>query len=104
MKNSNLDYVIRPVNISDAGFIHKIRSASEVAQNILCTPSEREEDTRIYIKGLDLDDHVYVASLDSGEVLGMISLRVKKILRQRHTGTIAIFVSNNFQNKTHKKI
>lgn len=93
---------IRPVRLEDAQYIYELRVMDGVRENILALPSERVSKMESFISGLTDNQHMFVAEAEEDgakKVIGSISLTVNKSPRIRHSGSIGITVSRDYQGK-----
>jgi len=91
---------IRPVIYEDAKYLHEIRIMDGVRENIMAVTSERIGKIHSFINGLTDNQHVFVAEIEeSGEkkVVGIVGLTVNNSARIRHSGSIGINVSKDYQ-------
>lgn len=97
-----MDFSIRPIKPKDAAQINAIRRMPGVFENILGIPSEREKGTEDFITNLSPNSHEFVAVTETpqGEqVIGTAGLSVNASPRLRHSGSIGIMVSKDYQNQ-----
>lgn len=97
-----MDFLIRPVKLEDAAQINAIRRMPGVFENILGIPSEREQRTEDFIANLGPDNHEFVAVTETPQgvkVIGMAGLSVNASPRLRHSGSVGIMVSKDYQNQ-----
>lgn len=93
---------IRPVRFEDAKYLHEIRIMDGVRENIMALTSERIDKMQSFISGLTDNQHVFVAEIEeNGEkkVIGIVGLTVNASARVRHSGSIGINVSKDYQGK-----
>ncbi|MBU3144045.1 GNAT family N-acetyltransferase [Clostridium sp. CF012] len=97
-----MDFIIRPVKIEDAVFINELRRQDGVRENIMSITSERVTRTQGFINGLTDNDHMLVAEVEEDgvkRVVGVASLSVNKSNRERHSGSIGLMVSRDYQRE-----
>lgn len=95
-------FSVRPIQAGDAAQINAIRRMPGVFENMLALPSEREKWTEDFIVSLGPDNHefVTVAETPQGEqVIGMAGLTVNANPRLRHSGSVGIMVSKDYQSQ-----
>lgn len=93
---------IRPVKIEDAPFLHEIRIMDGVRENIMGITSERLSRTEKGINGLTDNQHMYVAEVEENgvkKVVGNVQLNIAHQSRARHSGSIGIAISKDYQGK-----
>lgn len=103
-QQSTFFYTIRPVELRDAPDINIIRRRPSVAENLLALPSETIFQNEKFIKKQlgSLDDHLFCAeSTHNGQsqVIGLASLHVSKLPRNRHSACLGIMVHDEFHHK-----
>lgn len=96
-----MEFVIRPVCLSDAKGINDLRQMPGVFENILGIPSERIRKTEDYIVNMDNNTHQFVAiiadELGSEKIIGSAGLSVFANNRLRHSAGIGIMVHRDYQ-------
>lgn len=95
-------FSVRPIQTEDAAQINAIRRMPGVFENMLALPSEREKRTEDFISNLGPDNHEFVVVTETpqGEkVIGMAGLTVNANPRLRHSGSVGIMVSMDYQNQ-----
>lgn len=93
-----MDCVIRPIELSDARGISRIRRQPGVMKHTLGLPSDRVISSEDFIKNLDEDSFILVAEVES-KVVGIASLDIGGPLRERHIGSIGVSVDVNYHGK-----
>lgn len=97
-----INYLIRPIKLSDAEGINDLRRMAGVFENILGVPSERISQSESFISNMDGNQHVFAAVTkdENGKdiVIGCAALSVEAMPRKRHSGTIGIMIHKKYQN------
>ena len=97
-----MEFVIRPVEVSDARGINLLRRMPGVFENILGIPSERVKRNEDFIMSMDSNHHQMVAITkdNNGEdiLIGTAGLMVSANLRMRHSGSIGLMIHKDYQN------
>lgn len=94
-----MDYLIRPIRLEDAEDVNEMRRMDGVRETILGIKSERINKTEDFIKGLGINDHIFVAEVNDGEkkVVGVVGLHVNASPRVRHSASVWIMVHKDYQ-------
>lgn len=102
IKEGNMDFIIRPIEISDAKEINALRRMPGVFENILGIASERVKSNEDFLMNMDTNHHQLVAvttAPEGGEVIiGTVGLVTNSSPRMRHSGSIGIMVHKDYQN------
>ena len=97
-----MEFMIRPVEISDARGINMLRRMPGVFENILGIPSERVKRNEDFIMNMDSEHHQFVAiGKDKNEndiIIGTAGLMVSTIPRMRHSGSVGIMIHKDYQD------
>ncbi len=97
-----MDFIIRPVEITDAKGINALRRMPGVFENILGIPSERVKSSEDFLMSMDKNQHQLVAvatTLEGKEVIiGTAGLVTYASPRMRHSGSIGIMIHKDYQN------
>ena len=94
-----MNYTIRPMELGDAPGFNALRRMPGVFENTLGLPSERVQHSIDGFQRFGPDDHIFVAVLDDGTVIGSAGLQVCTNPRMRHVGTLGMLVHTEFQNQ-----
>lgn len=98
-----MDFIIRPVRISDAPGINLLRRMPGVLENTLGIPSERVARNEEYLRRLDSNAHQFVAAFTTptGEevIIGLCGLHVPANPRLRHSASIGLMVHADYQDQ-----
>ena len=94
-----MDYTIRPMELGDAAGFNVLRRMPGVFENTLGLPSERVQHSIDGFQRFGPDDHIFVAVLADGTVIGSAGLQVCANPRMRHVGTLGMLVHTDFQNQ-----
>lgn len=96
------DFIIRPIQASDAADVHEMRVMEGVRENIPSFSSERLEASEAKYASLTADDHILVAEANCGgrrKVVGWALLHVNASPRRRHSALFGIMVRTDWQQK-----
>lgn len=98
-----MEFMIRPIEVSDAKGINMLRRMPGVFENILGIPSERIKRNEDFLMSMDSYHHQFVAvSKDtSGEdiIIGTAGLMVSPNPRMRHSASVGIMIHRDYQDK-----
>ena len=94
-----MNYTIRPMELGDAPGFNALRRMPGVFENTLGLPSERVQHSIDGFQRFGPDDHIFVAVLEDGTVIGSAGLQVCTNPRMRHVGTLGMLVHTDFQNQ-----
>ena len=94
-----MNYTIRPIEPRDAEGAAVLRRMPGVFENTLGLPSERVQHSIDGFQRFGPDDHIFVAVLEDGTVIGSAGLQVCTNPRMRHVGTLGMLVHTEFQNQ-----
>ena len=94
-----MDYIIRPMELGDAPGFNVLRRMPGVFETTLGLPSERVQHSIDGFQRFGPDDHIFVAVLEDGTVIGSAGLQVCTNPRMRHVGTLGMLVHTEFQNQ-----
>ena len=94
-----MDYIIRPMELGDTAGFNALRRMPGVFENTLGLPSERVQHSIDGFQRFGPDDHIFVAVLEDGTVIGSAGLQVCANPRMRHVGTLGMLVHTDFQNQ-----
>ena len=94
-----MNYTIRPMELGDAPGFNVLRRMPGVFETTLGLPSERVQHSIDGFQRFGPDDHIFVAVLDDGTVIGSAGLQVCTNPRMRHVGTLGMLVHTEFQNQ-----
>ena len=94
-----MDYMIRPAGPEDAAGITALRRMPGVFENTLGLPSERVQHSIDGCQRFGPDDHIFVAVLEDGTVIGSAGLQVCTNPRMRHVGNVGLYVHADYQNQ-----
>ena len=94
-----MNYTIRPIEPRDAAGTAALRRMPGVFENTLGLPSERVQHSIDGFQRFGPDDHIFVAVLEDGTVIGSAGLQVCANPRMRHVGTLGMLVHTDFQNQ-----
>jgi L-phenylalanine/L-methionine N-acetyltransferase len=95
-----MEILIRPIRIEDAVAINEIRRMDGVMENTLGLKSDRIVKSEDFIKGLGGNAHILVAEIDEDnqkKVVGLCGLHLEMSPRMRHSGSVGISVSKDYQ-------
>jgi L-phenylalanine/L-methionine N-acetyltransferase len=95
-----MEIIVRPIRIDDAVAINEIRRMDGVMENTLGLKSDRLVKSEDFIKGLGGNAHVLVAEVVDNnlkKVVGICGLHLELSPRMRHSGSIGISVSKDYQ-------
>lgn len=96
-----MDFIIRPIAVSDAKEINDLRRMEGIMENIMGLPSETVETSQDYLSRTDSLRHQFVAVVKRDRntelVVGTIGLHVHPLARKRHSGSIGIMVHTEYQ-------
>ena len=94
-----MNYTIRPMELGDAPGFNVLRRMPGVFENTLGLPSERVQHSIDGFQRFGPGDHIFVAVLEDGTVIGSAGLQVCTNPRMRHVGTLGMLVHTEFQNQ-----
>ena len=94
-----MNYTIRPMELGDAPGFNALRRMPGVFENTLGLPSERVQHSIDGFQRFGPDDHIFVAVLEDGTVIGCAGLTVCSNPRMRHVGTVGLYVHTDYQNQ-----
>ena len=94
-----MNYTIRPMELGDAPGFNALRRMPGVFENTLGLHSERVQHSIDGFQRFGPDDHIFVAVLEDGTVIGSAGLQVCTNPRMRHVGTLGMLVHTEFQNQ-----
>ena len=94
-----MNYTIRPMELGDAPGFNVLRRMPGVFETTLGLPSERVQHSIDGFQRFGPDDHIFVAVLEDGTVIGSAGLQVCTNPRMRHVGTLGMLVHTEFQNQ-----
>ena len=94
-----MNYTIRPIEPRDAEGAAALRRMPGVFENTLGLPSERVQHSIDGFQRFGPGDHIFVAVLEDGTVIGSAGLQVCTNPRMRHVGTLGMLVHTEFQNQ-----
>lgn len=97
-----MNIIIRPITLDDAQAIHEIRTMDGVRENIMALTSDRISKSQAFISGLSDNQHIFVAEVEESggrKVVGIVGLTVNNSPRIRHSGSIGITISKDYQGK-----
>ena len=89
----------RPMELGDAPGFNVLRRMPGVFENTLGLPSERVQRNVEGFQRLGPDDHIFVAVLEDGTVIGSAGLNVHPNPRMRHGAELGILVHTDYQNQ-----
>ena len=95
-----MEILIRPIRIEDAVAINEIRRMDGVMENTLGLKSDRIVKSEDFIKGLGGNAHILVAEIvenNQKKVVGLCGLHLELSPRMRHSGSMGISVSKDYQ-------
>ena len=93
-----MNFLIRPVRLSDSEAINEMRRQEDVRANTLALATETIAFTEAFLKNMGSDDHIIVAELE-GRVVGMVGIHLLKSARQRHTACLGMMVRTEYQGQ-----
>ena len=94
-----MNYTIRPMELGDAPGFNVLRRMPGVFETTLGLPSERVQHSIDGFQRFGPDDHIFVAVLEDGTVIGSVGLQVCTNPRMRHVGTLGMLVHTDFQDQ-----
>ena len=94
-----MNYTIRPMELGDAPGFNVLRRMPGVFENTLGLPSERVQHSIDGFQRFGPGDHIFVAVLEDGTVIGSAGLTVCSNPRMRHVGTLGMLVHTDFQDQ-----
>ena len=94
-----MNYTIRPMELGDAPGFNVLRRMPGVFENTLGLPSERVQHSIDGFQRFGSGDHIFVAVLEDGTVIGSAGLQVCTNPRMRHVGTVGLYVHTDYQNQ-----
>ena len=94
-----MSYTIRPMEIGDAAGFNVLRRMPGVFETTLGLPSERVQHSIDGFQRFGPGDHIFVAVLEDGTVIGSAGLQACTNPRMRHVGTLGMLVHTEFQNQ-----
>ena len=94
-----MDYIIRPMELGDTAGFNALRRMPGVFENTLGLPSERVQHSIDGFQRFGPDDHIFVAVLEDGTVIGSAGLTVCSNPRMRHVGSVGLYVHTDYQNQ-----
>ena len=94
-----MNYTIRPIEPRDAEGAAALRRMPGVFENTLGLPSERVQHSIDGFQRFGPGDHIFVAVLEDGTVIGCAGLTVCSNPRMRHVGTVGLYVHTDYQNQ-----
>lgn len=95
-----MEILIRPIRGDDAVSINEIRRMDGVMENTLGLKSDRIVRSEDFIKGLGANAHVLVAEVVEDEqkkLVGICGLHLEQNPRMRHSASLGISVSKDYQ-------
>lgn len=93
-----MDFIIRPIKISDASDINEIRIQDGVRENTLGIITETVMKSENFIRNLDSNSHQLVAEVQ-GKVVGVAGLTIMKNPRMKHSADFGISVRREYQGQ-----
>lgn len=93
-----MNFLIRPVRLSDSEAINEMRRQEDVRANTLALATETIAFTESFLRNMGSDDHILVAESD-GKVVGMVGIHLLKSARQRHTACLGMMVRAEYQGQ-----
>ncbi|MPM20661.1 L-amino acid N-acetyltransferase AaaT [bioreactor metagenome] len=93
-----MDFIIRPVKLSDAADIAQLRCMPGVFETTLGHPASRVEQSEKFLAGMGDNSFEFVAEAQ-GKVIGMGGISIFPGARLRHSAGFGIMVHKEWQNR-----
>ena len=93
-----MDFIIRPVRLSDASDIALLRCMPGVFEPTLGHPASRIEQSEKFLAGMGDNSFEFVAEAQ-GKVIGMGGISIFSGARLRHSAGLGIMVHKEWQNR-----
>ena len=94
-----MNFTIRPMELGDAPGFNVLRRMPGVFETTLGLPSERVQHSIDGFQRFGPGDHIFVAVLEDGTVIGCAGLTVCSNPRMRHVGSVGLYVHTDYQNQ-----
>lgn len=93
---------IRAFQPQDIQAFHDLRVLPGVQENLLTIPTLSYQQTVQFIQGLNQNDHLLVAEVESNQEnqqIGFVGIHIDHPIRLRHSGEVVLMVHPEYQNQ-----